>query len=95
MVVSDDLRRAVVGFYQVLSRPAAPRNRLRLRELDPKAPYRISAWPAGGEGAAIANAGLRGGDDLMNAGLQLDPPRAYGATRGDFWARLFVLQAEA
>ena len=95
MVVSDDLQRAVVGFYQVLSRPAAPRNRLRLRELDPKAPYRISAWPAGGEGAAIANAGLRGGDDLMNAGLQLDPPRSYGAARGDFWARLFVLQAEA
>ena len=95
MVVSDDLQRAVVGFYQVLSRPAAPRNRLRLRELDPKALYRISAWPAGGEGAAIANAGLRGGDDLMNAGLQLDPPRSYGATRGDFWARLFVLQAEA
>ena len=26
---------------------------------------------------------------------ELDPPRSYGATRGDFWARLFVLQAEA
>jgi alpha-galactosidase len=93
MVVSDDLHRAVVGFYQVLSRPAAPRNRLRLRELDPAATYLISEW-APVETSGRASASARGGDDLMNAGLLLDGPRASGAARGDFWARLFVLQAD-
>ncbi|HYU15655.1 MAG TPA: alpha-galactosidase, partial [Candidatus Acidoferrum sp.] len=49
MCVSDDRRRAIVGFYRVLQRPAAPAGRLRLRGLDPAAVYRVSTWPDDGD----------------------------------------------
>ena len=35
MVVSDDRRQAIVGFYRVLNRPAPGVDRLPLRGLDP------------------------------------------------------------
>jgi alpha-galactosidase len=91
MVVSDDGRRAIVGVHEVLSRPAPRRNRVRLRGLDPEASYRISVWPP--ENEVDGNGSTLGGDDLMNAGLVLDPSRDHRAANGDFRARLFVLEA--
>ena len=91
--VSDDRRQAVVGFYQVLSRPSPGPDRLRLRALDPGLRYRVSVWPAVDDRVAHANALERGGDELMSAGLILDSNRDDAAARGDFWARLFVLDA--
>jgi alpha-galactosidase len=94
MAVAEDRRRAVVGFYRVLNRPFPGPYRLRLRGLDPAAAYRVSHWPAGGaEVAAGAPAVARGGDDLMSAGLALDAERFTAAGRGDFWSRIFVLEA--
>jgi len=42
---------------------------------------------------ASRNALLRGGDDLMSAGILVVANRPETAARGDFQARLFVLEA--
>lgn len=94
MTVSADTHRAIVGCYQVLNRPSAGPGRLRLRGLDPAASYRVSVWPSRGDGVERANAFVRGGDELMSIGLFLGAAREETATRGDFWARLFVLERE-
>ena len=73
--------------------PCPPADRLRLRGLDPARSYRVSAWPAGDEPLARANAGIHGGDELMAVGLTLSADRHAGASWGDFRAWLFVLEA--
>lgn len=95
MVVAGDRRLAVVGTYRILGRPDPGPERLRLRGLDPDAAYAISVWPAGDDRLARANAGERSGAELMGAGLVLDLERRETVARGDFWARLFVLEALA
>ena len=94
MCVAPDRRRAIVGFYRILNRPVPGPDRLRLRGLDPAASYRVRLWPETGDGIERANAIVRGGDDLMAAGLLLAARREDAAGWGDFWARLFVLEAE-
>jgi hypothetical protein len=42
---------------------------------------------------ARANALTRGGDDLHANGLLLEVERFEAAGLGDFWSRLFVLEA--
>jgi alpha-galactosidase len=91
MTVAEDGRRAVVGCYQVLNRPEHPARRLRLRGLDPASSYRVSSWPATDDELALANAGVRGGDELMSVGLFLGVSRLARSVRGDFWSTLFVL----
>ena len=93
MSVAGDGRQAVAGLYQVLSRADPGPSRLRLRGLDPDAVYRVTTWPAYDDSLARANAGERSGAELMAAGLVLDAERWEIAVRGDFWARLFVLDA--
>ena len=93
MVTSDDARRAIVGHYRVLDRPYTGPARLRLRGLDPAAAYGVSAWPRAGDAFERANAIVRGGDDLMGAGLILDRDPRDDASRGDFQARILVLEA--
>jgi alpha-galactosidase len=93
MAVSPDARHAVVGWYQVLNRPAPGPGRLRLRGLDPSVTYRVSTWPDRDDGPARANAGERGGDELIHAGLSLGLHRDEAKAQGDFVARLFVLEA--
>ena len=93
MTVADDRGTAVVGSYRILGRPDPGPERLRLRGLDPTATYRISTWPTVEDRLSRANAGERSGAELMVAGLVLDLDRSETATRGDFWARLFVLDA--
>ncbi len=92
MVVAQDGRRAIVGTYRILGRPDPGPERLRLRGLDPDAHYRVTAWPAIDDRLTHTNAGERIGADLMGAGLVLDLERWETAARGDFWARLFVLE---
>ncbi|HEY3164013.1 MAG TPA: alpha-galactosidase, partial [Candidatus Limnocylindrales bacterium] len=99
VVEPDEPRRAIVGWYRTLGHPMAPRDRVRLRGLDPAGTYRITCW-AGSFGEPI---GLfeRAGDELMSVGLALQPPdpelapgpeidpgRMLG---GDFQARIFEL----
>jgi alpha-galactosidase len=93
MSVSGDRRRAIVGFYRALNRPSPGALRLRLRGLDAATEYRVSIWPAADDATAGANAGVRRGDELQAIGLVIDGDRDEAARRGDFWARLFVLEA--
>jgi Glycosyl hydrolase family 36 C-terminal domain len=94
MAVAPDRRRAVVGTYRILGQPDPGPERLRLRGLDPSATYTVSAWPAIEDRLARANVGERSGAELMGAGLVIDLERRETAARGDFWARLFVLEAD-
>jgi alpha-galactosidase len=94
MAVAADGRRAVVGIYQILGQPDPGPERLRLRGLDPSATYSVSTWPVIDDRLARANTGGRSGAELMGAGLVIDLERRETAARGDFWARLFVLEAE-
>jgi alpha-galactosidase len=86
MTVGPDARTAIVGEYQILSRPNPGPRLLRLRGLDPSAQYTVTAWP---DETAL---GTLGGDELMAAGLVLESGR-QAAQKGDFRARLYVLQA--
>ncbi|TMF33398.1 MAG: hypothetical protein E6I26_14285 [Chloroflexi bacterium] len=94
VVVSDDRRQAVLGFYRALNRPSPGPSRLRLRGLDPGLDYRVSIWPPADDATALANAGTRRGDELAAVGLLIEGDRGEAAHRGDFWARLFVLKAD-
>jgi alpha-galactosidase len=93
MCVSDDRRQAVVGFYRVLNRPAPGPDRIQLRGLDAEREYRVSAWPVADHPVGRANTLVRRGDDLEAVGLLIDVDRHEAAGQGDFWARLFVLEA--
>lgn len=93
MTVSDDARTAIVGWYRVLNRPVPGPVRLRLRGLDPTASYRLTEWPPPDGRPTTIEAPIRGGDELMSAGLVLDMDRTEAAAQGDFRARLFVLEA--
>ena len=93
MTVSDDRRRAVVGFYRVLNLPAPGAERIRLRGLDPAVEYRVSVWQRRDDTIARDNTLVRRGDDLQVAGLLLDVDRHESAGFGDFWSRVFVLEA--
>ncbi len=84
MVVSDDRRRAIVGYYRILQEVNAGYRRVRLEGLDSGALYAVS--------------GLEGtfyGDELMNVGLLTtdESSGAGGGARGegDFVSRLYVL----
>jgi alpha-galactosidase len=94
MVVAPDRRAAVVGVYRTLNQPFHGPSRQPLRGLDPAARYRVTPWPATGDDVERDNALVRGGDDLMTAGLFLGGDPWRSVTRGDAWARLFVLEAE-
>lgn len=93
MVVADDRRTAVVGLYGILARPDPGPQRLRLRGLDPGSSYTVSTWPDDDDRIARANTGVRSGADLQAAGLVLDPGRQAPIAAGDFWSRLFTLEA--
>lgn len=93
MTVADDRRRAVVGWYRILNRPEPGPGRIRLRGLDPAARYRLTPWPPDGDTTESGDPPVRGGDDLMSAGIIIAANRRETAALGDFQARLFVLEA--
>jgi hypothetical protein len=93
MSVADDARTAVVGHYSILNSPNHGPRRLKLRGLDPTVTYRVSVWSAAAEADASAPRPIVvGGDVLMAAGLAIESER-MSATRGDFRARLYVLES--
>ena len=93
MVVSEHGRAAIVGWYQVLNRPVPPQDRLRLRGLEPASSYVVTTWPSADDSIERSNVGPRRGDELMAVGLSLAARKDEAVARGDFTARLFVLEA--
>jgi alpha-galactosidase len=94
MAVGVDRRRAVVGYYRILGEPDPGPVRLRLRGLDPDATYAVTPWPAGGGANLVREPrGRQTGAELMSAGIALELGRHETMSRGDFWTRLFVLDA--
>lgn len=83
MVVSEDRRQAIVGYYRILQEVNAAYRRVRLAGLDAEVRYAISGTDL-----------VRYGDELMNVGLITtdDSSGAAGGT-GDFFSRIFVLEA--
>lgn len=84
MVVSEDRRRALVGYYRILQEINAGYRRVRLAGLDAERTYRVS----------ILNEEC-GGDELMNIGL-ITTDTSSGDNRegaGDFVSRIYVLES--
>lgn len=86
MVVSDDKKTAVVGYYKILNDVNCEFRRLRLKGLDPDMRYGV------GE-----NDGWFYGDELMESGLVTTDASAgqpaFGEFCTDFWSRIYVLKA--
>ncbi|WP_301080992.1 alpha-galactosidase [Faecalibaculum rodentium] len=86
MVVSEDKKQAIVGYYRVLQEINAPFRRLKLQGLSPDRLYAIS-------GKEEQEYGI----ELQRAGLVLTDASASenrdGRNEGDYLARLFVLKA--
>lgn len=86
MVVSEDKKQAIVGYYRVLQEINAPFRRLKLQGLAPDRLYAIS-------GKEEQEYGI----ELQRAGLVLTDASASenrdGRNEGDYLARLFVLKA--
>lgn len=82
IVVSDDQNEAMVGRYQVLGKPNALYERLVLKGLDEDQEYEI-------EGIS----GSYFGDELINAGIQLDQAVSGSLQWGDFTSQIFKLKS--
>ena len=89
MVVSEDKKEAIVGWYRFLEPINIGYRSVRLQGLDPKLPYQISNM----ETALY-------GDELMQAGLIVSDvasgqnPEQYNGENGDFQSRLYLLKAK-
>ncbi len=87
MVVSEDRKTAIVGYYKVLNKVNGPFRRVALAGLDPELDYTINGKT------------VQGGDELMNIGL-ITTDSAAGECKDpslqsfDFDSRIFVLKAE-
>lgn len=74
MVVSEDQKEAIVGYYKVLSKPNDKYYRIKLVGLDPKRLYFINERET-----------LHYGDELMNVGIILGED--YTDRAGEFWSK--------
>lgn len=89
MIVSEDKKEAIVGWYRFLEPINIGYRSVRLQGLDPKLPYQISNM----EMALY-------GDELMQAGLIVSDvasgqnPEQYNGENGDFQSRLYLLKAK-
>lgn len=89
MVVSEDKKEAIVGWYRFLEPINIGYRSVRLQGLDPKLPYQISDM----EMALY-------GDELMQAGLIVSDvasgqnPEQYNGENGDFQSLLYLLKAK-
>jgi alpha-galactosidase len=88
MVVSEDLKEAIIGYYQVLAQPNQGLKKLRLKGLDTKYLYRI-----------VGSSESYYGDELMYSGLPLNNfyLEIFNRDKGDsadFRSKIYVIKAE-
>jgi alpha-galactosidase len=74
MVVSEDKKEAIVGYYKILAKPNDKYYRIKLKGLDPERLYQI-------EGFTTSHYG----DELMNIGIILAGD--YTDRASDYWSR--------
>ncbi len=98
MVVSEDKKQAIVGYYRVLNEANAPYRRVYLHGLEEACAYRVERNGR--------DAGVYYGSELMNVGMVMtDLPRKQPEETHeglgqeldsftDFWSEILVLQAE-
>lgn len=87
MVVSEDKKTAIVGYFKVLNDVNSPFRRLKLHGLDENLLYNVEGLET-----------VHYGDELMNLGLITTDPSAGQVIDGsstctDFWSKLFILKA--
>lgn len=87
MVVSSDQKQAIIGYYQVLSRPNPSYERIELKGLHPDYEYTVMETDQ-----------TAYGDELMYAGIALTHEypgvEAYAEKSGDFVSVIYTLQAQ-
>ena len=88
IVVSEDKKDAIMGYYKILNDVNCPYRRLCLQGLDEKMEYTI-------EGVD----GVYSGRELMKAGMITSDPSAGqvldgGETCTDFWSKIYLLHGE-
>lgn len=87
MVVAEDKKTALVGYYRILEVVNGPYHRIRLQGLDEKMTYHVS----------ILNEEL-GGDELMNIGLLTsdaasgEKKEKYNGENGDYQSRIYIIK---
>lgn len=87
MAVSEDKKRAVVGWYRVLNGANAAFSRVRLEGLNPDGLYRNERSGMLHYGDELMNLGLITSDDLSGSGEE------DGESCADFDSRIYVLEA--
>lgn len=87
MVVSDDQKAAIVGWYKILNQTNAPFSRIRLLGLNPDLCYHLKDSTQSFYGDELMHAGLSTSDSMCGELMGRKPSC-------DFDSRLFILQAE-
>lgn len=87
MVVSDDQKTAIVGWYKILNQTNAPFSRIRLLGLNPDLCYHLKDSTQSFYGDELMHAGLSTSDSMCGELMGRKPSC-------DFDSRLFILQAE-
>lgn len=87
MVVSEDQKQVIVGYYRILQEINAPFRRLKLQGLNSDFLYRISGRTEQEFGSELERAGMVISD--ASSAENRD-----GSNEGDYLARLFILNAE-
>ncbi|RFB14927.1 alpha-galactosidase [Bacillus sp. HNG] len=87
MVVSEDKKEAIVGYYRVLARPNPGYRHVLLKGLDPDTEYTIEG-----------HSETYYGDELLNVGLLLDKEysgaeRSENRLKGDFKSRIYKISS--
>jgi len=90
MVVSENKREAIVGYYKILNEANGPYRRLKLHGLDENLNYQINELDMTFGGDELMNIGLITTD--ASAGQSLDPIEYFKCA--DFSSKIYVLKAE-
>lgn len=81
MVVSENQKEALVGYYSMLGVPNEPWKRLYMEGLNPKFTYQIDS-----------NSKEYGGDELINVGMVIDR-NSLSPANGDFASQVYYLHS--
>ncbi len=88
MVVSDDQKEAIVGYYRTLQEVNQGYRRLKLQGLNPDYYYHVSLLNSNHYGDELMNLGLINSDSSSG-----EHHEGYDGTNGDYYSKIYVLKA--